>query len=49
LIINTTVNGEGDFEWDCRSNSGKLMPNGVYYCRLITHEKSKLSKLVLIK
>jgi hypothetical protein len=49
LIINTTVNGEGDYEWDCRSNSGKLMPNGVYYCRLITHEKSKLSKLVLIK
>jgi hypothetical protein len=49
LIINTTVNGEGDFEWDCRSKSGKLMPNGVYYCILQTQEESKLSRLVLIK
>jgi hypothetical protein len=35
--------------WDGRDDTGRLVPSGVYYCRLITAERTAMQKLTLLK
>ncbi len=48
LVAGHTAPGQHSLIWDARDDAGRLLPSGVYVCRLQTQSETRLRKMLVV-